>query len=491
MIDLPCYCHLIDDTLHLGILVRIDLQQQLLYYRRQQQERVATIQLQRISHLYYHQTPDTTANSPLPFEIQFAGGDQLSGIAHGHYQDDHGDHLIQLQQPNAPLHLLLPGGSRHQLQLSTTPPPPTTEHQIIEQVDALFTAAVRQRASDIHLRPQPRQAEVTFRIDGKKVHFAHYPEAHYPAIVSRIKLLGEMDIASHRHPQDGACHHQIDGRPVDLRISTMPVLEGESVVIRVLDPSRGLRTLTEIGLAPDDEQRFRMMLQRDHGLLLVTGPTGSGKSTTLYAAMQVLRERGVNIISLEDPVEYRIDQVRQVEINEQTGNTFARTLRHLLRHDPDVILIGEIRDEETAKIALQSAYTGHLVLSTLHTNDAPATISRLLEMGMEPYTLKDTLIGVLSQRLVRRNCLHCTTTPEGPSPTCPHCGGSGFHGRLPLYELMAVTPAIRDQIGRSGSSAKIRQVAEREGMESLMGYARRLIESRQISPNELGHDDSR
>ena len=253
------------------------------------------------------------------------------------------------------------------------------------------------------------------------------------------------------------------------------------MVIRILDPQAGLIDLSEIGFQSNDEQQFRQLLQKKSGLILVTGPTGSGKSTTLYAAMQALRGNDLNIISLEDPVEYRMEHIRQIDINDAANNTFAKNLRHVLRHDPDVILIGEIRDEETAHIALQSAYTGHLVLSTLHTGNAPSAISRLLEMGIEPYTLKDTLLGVLSQRLVRKQCPECHADAT-LQPHCDHCRQSGYRGRVPLYELMVVDSPIREQIVDGVTVEQIQRQAIASGMVPMEEYAATLAQQGVIAP---------
>ncbi len=482
-----CTIHLLDGSQHHGRMVEIDDIQQQLLYRPDRQQQVKQLPLQQLSHLYYRHP--YSKRTPLHFKLSFSDGRSLNTSAHGHRSDPAGDHLFQVGEPATDTHLFIPHNSPHRLTLHPQQASTKAPHQIINLADRIFEEAITQRASDIHMTPLNHQAEVSYRIDGERIlaHRIHFD--HYPALVSRIKILGNMDIAEQRRPQDGAHHLQHEGRKVDLRISTIPVLEGESVVIRVLDPRTGLRTLGEIGFRQEDEGLLREMLQRKSGLILVTGPTGSGKSTTLYAAMRELRARELNIISLEDPVEFRIDRIRQMEINEKSGNTYALNLPHVLRHDPDVILVGEIRDHKAAKMALQSAYTGHLVLSTLHTNDAPSTIPRLLEMGMEPYTLKDTLVGVLAQRLVRKVCTVCHNQLPAVK-SCNHCNRSGFHGRLPLYELMPITPTLREQIREGVTAEEIRRCAVDSGMVTMENYAQTLIEQQTTLPQELHRNES-
>ncbi|TNF36976.1 MAG: type II/IV secretion system protein, partial [Gammaproteobacteria bacterium] len=286
------------------------------------------------------------------------------------------------------------------------------ERPIVRFVHNLITDAINARASDIHIRPREKTTDLYYRIDGSLVKIRSFDRALLAAVVSRIKIIGGMDIAEHRVPQDGRSKMRREGHDIDLRISILPSIHGESVVIRILDTGTGLRTLDQIGFTGPDRDRFTDLLLHNHGMILVTGPTGSGKSTTLYAALQKLRETNVNIITVEDPVEYHVDGVVQIQVRNITGYTFARALRHILRHDPDVIMVGEIRDLETARMAVESSLTGHIVLSTLHTNSAAATITRLLEIGIEPYLVNTSLLGVLAQRLVRLNCKHCKEKEE-------------------------------------------------------------------------------
>jgi type IV pilus assembly protein PilB len=307
-------------------------------------------------------------------------------------------------------------------------------------------------------------------------------------VVSRIKVIGGMNLAEHRVPQDGRASASVAGSDVDLRISVIPTIHGEAVVIRILNTAFGLRSVAEIGFGPRDEQLFRDVLMRSQGMLLVTGPTGSGKSTTLYAALLECRKQNVNIITVEDPVEAKMDDVLQVQINRAAGLTFARTLRNILRHDPDVVMIGEIRDQETAEIAVESALTGHLVFSTLHTNNAASTVTRLLDLGVLPFLLKSTLLAVLAQRLGRRTCKHCKV-PElvdphvrevlgvGPDEEfwvgsgCAKCEGRGVKGRVGIYELLEITPAVRALIAPGADAVAIHELAVREGMISITANA--------------------
>ncbi len=472
----PFSCQLIDGQTITGKLHNIDAESRSVNYHDDISNQVRELSFQEISRLYHHQPlPEKMA---FPFYVQFSDGSTLSSSAEYYQSDSAGDHLYNTGGSRQGVHLFLPDGGLHQLAVDLPKKRQTVDpiqgKKIITLVGEMINEAITRRASDIHLKPLQTVVEIRYRIDGS-MRLAHrINRNHYSAIVSRIKILGNMDIAEHRLPQDGAHHLTLNGRGVDLRISTVPTMEGESVVIRILDPKRGLRKISDIGFRFGDEQLFRQMLQQKNGLILITGPTGSGKSTTMYAAMDTLRERALNIISIEDPVEYRMDRVRQIEVNEAANNTFAKNLRHILRHDPDVILIGEIRDQETAKIALQSAYTGHLVLSTLHTRDASSAITRLLEMGMEPYMLKDTILGVLSQRLVRKLCDQC----HGESPekdSCHHCNRSGFYGRTPLYELIKVNSPIRDHIMDGVTADEIRATAIENGMVSMELHAAELI----------------
>jgi type IV pilus assembly protein PilB len=364
----------------------------------------------------------------------------------------------------------------------------SSEQPVVRLVAELIDSAIRRRASDIHLRPGADTFELLYRIDGDLVPVRRHLRGLLPAVVSRVKVLGGMNLAEHRVPQDGRASASCDDMSVDLRISVIPTIHGEAVVIRILNTAFGLRSVAEIGFPPRDEQVFRDVLSRGQGMLLVTGPTGSGKSTTLYAAVLECRKQNVNIITVEDPVEAKIDDVLQVQINRAAGLTFARTLRNILRHDPDVVMIGEIRDHETAEIAIESALTGHLVFSTLHTNNAATTITRLLDLGVLPFLLQSTLLAVLAQRLGRRLCKHCKV-PETIDPHirdvlgvgadevfytgagCAKCDGRGVRGRIGIYELLEITPAIRSLIVPGADASQLQKTAVAEGMTTITDNA--------------------
>lgn len=372
---------------------------------------------------------------------------------------------------------------------------------IVRLVANLLLNAVQRRASDIHLHPREGGAEVRYRIDGSLVAVAEFNRALLPAVVARIKVLAAMDLAEHRLPQDGAIHLSTPLGPVDMRVSMMPSIRGENVVIRILDPKVGLRRLGEVGFSPADERRFRALIDRNQGLVLVTGPTGSGKTTTLYAALRDLNNGEYHILTVEDPIEYRLDGVVQIQVHAAINFGFAEALRHILRHDPDIILIGEIRDAETAKIAVESALTGHLVLSTLHTNSAAQTIARLVEIGIQPYLVNATLAGVLAQRLVRRNCEHCKIS-EQPSPAvrealhvgheetfwrgsgCEKCFGTGYRGRIAVYELLEMSPEIRKLVHTGADYDQLEARAVEEGMVPLNVQALALARTGVISLSE-------
>jgi type IV pilus assembly protein PilB len=358
------------------------------------------------------------------------------------------------------------------------------EAPIVKLVNNIILDAIHQRASDIHIRPGNKSIELLYRIDGALVAKRDLQKGLLPAIVSRIKILGRLNIAEHRLPQDGRSR-MIDGKNIiDLRLSVIPCQFGESIVIRILNKGEGLRALSEIGFSTRDEAQFVDLIHKSFGVLLVTGPTGSGKTTTLYAALRQVMTRNVNIVTVEDPVEYEIEGIRQIQILPAIHFGFPQALRHILRHDPDVIMVGEIRDQETCKIALESALTGHLVLSTLHTNDAPGAITRLMEMGVEPYLLKSAIIGVLAQRLVRRNCSHCAAEEDidpairrslgvGESEVffkgqgCERCNHTGYYGRLAVYELMVANESVRDAIEPGAAAGNLRRLALQGGMVPL------------------------
>ncbi|WP_297527342.1 GspE/PulE family protein [Thiohalobacter sp.] len=394
-----------------------------------------------------------------------------------------------------------------QKEMETQPPVHEVERMgkekpIVRLVHNILAEAIRRDASDIHLRPADDHVALLYRQDGTLVPVRKFAKVLLPAVVARIKIIGRMNIAERRLPQDGRARMVEAGRTVDMRISVIPTVSGESVVIRLLNADNGLRSISELGFTLEDAERFTDLLHRSYGMLLVTGPTGSGKSTTLYAALQEVRKQNVNIITVEDPVEYRVQGIEQIQVNTAPGFTFARALRNILRHDPDVIMVGEIRDQETAKIAVESALTGHLVLSTLHTNDAPTTVTRLIEMGVAAFLVKSSLLGVLAQRLVRLNCPHCIELEPVDTSVrrclgvgedevfhrgqgCEACNHTGFHGRMAVYELLRVTPAMRDIITADVSADAIRQQAMRDGMVPLTQNALRLAREQKTSLAEV------
>ena len=363
------------------------------------------------------------------------------------------------------------------------------EQPVVRLVSEMLADAVSRRASDIHLRPQSDELSMLYRIDGLLVPVRRFDRALMPALIGRLKVIGGMNIAEHRIPQDGRCSFVIeDGRAVDLRLSIVPTIHGESLVVRLLDTQFGLRDLAGLGLDAATDRRLRELLSHAQGLFLVTGPTGSGKSTTLYAALLEVRQQAVNVLTVEDPVEYHIDGVQQVQVNRAAGLTFARALRNFLRHDPDVVMVGEIRDHETAEIAVESALTGHLVLSTLHTNSAATTITRLLDLELPPFLLQSTLLGIFAQRLARRNCPDCLVE-EAVSESvrealqvqpqeqfyrgqgCAHCDGLGVRGRMVVGELLTITPQLRALITANASAQQIHDMALTQGMQSLTAHA--------------------
>ncbi len=363
-----------------------------------------------------------------------------------------------------------------------------SDRHVVNAVEYLLHHAYDLRASDIHLEPKRDNALARFRIDGVLHDIAQIPKVVYPAIVNRIKALSRMDIAEKRRPQDGRLKTDRDGKEVELRISSVPVAFGEKLVLRIFDPDMLVRDLASLGFRADELEVFEGFLQSPHGIILVTGPTGSGKTTTLYSALKILAQPGVNVISIEDPIEMVMPQLNQIAVNPKIGLTFGSALRTVLRQDPDIVMVGEIRDQETAENAVQAALTGHLVLSTLHTNDAPSAITRLQDLGMPSFLLASTITGVLAQRLVRVICPRCKEDhvlsteelrivgwPEEKGKTltakrsagCAHCRRTGYYGRTGIYEIMAVDETMRDMIDRKCESNALREHAVKNGMMTL------------------------
>ena len=367
---------------------------------------------------------------------------------------------------------------------------------VVMLVNSLVEQAVRQRASDIHIEAEPDRVRVRCRVDGVLYSTATYSLRLLPAIVARVKIISGLDISEKRKPQDGRFSYTVDRREYDIRVSTLPTVYGEKCVLRLNQKQALSRNKSTLGLFPDDMEKFDRILGRPNGIVLVTGPTGSGKSTTLYTALSELNSETVNIITVEDPVEANIEGINQVQVNVKADLTFANALRSILRQDPDIIMIGEIRDGETASIAVQASITGHLVVSTLHTNDTASSVTRLLDMGVESYLIADSTVGIIAQRLVRRLCPNCKRQrpiaeheadylglsakeraqqmifePAG----CQRCNGTGFYGRIGVYEIMEITPQLRSMIARRAHTDTLREAAIEEGMMTLKQSARRLV----------------
>jgi len=362
---------------------------------------------------------------------------------------------------------------------------------IIRMLNALLTQAARDGASDIHIEPYERHSSVRFRVDGTLREVVQPNRALHAALISRLKIMAELDIAEKRLPQDGRISLRIGTRAVDVRVSTIPSAHGERAVLRLLDKSGSRISLESVGMTGDTLQRFLGLVAQPHGIILVTGPTGSGKTTTLYAALRQLNDGQRNILTVEDPVEYAVDGVGQTQVNPKVGLSFAAGLRAILRQDPDVVMVGEIRDRETAEIAVQASLTGHLVLSTVHTNDAPGAITRMRDMGVEPFLLASTLRGVIAQRLVRRLCKACRVEAEiepaladvlgiergtkvAAARGCPQCGQTGYTGRIGVFEALRVDDAVRRMIHDNAEEAAIAKHAFAKA-PSLLQSARALV----------------
>ena len=350
---------------------------------------------------------------------------------------------------------------------------------IIRMLNALLTQAARDGASDIHIEPYERHSSVRFRVDGTLREVVQPNRALHAALISRLKIMAQLDISERRLPQDGRISLRIGTRAMDVRVSTLPSAHGERAVLRLLDKSQGALHLESVGMQGAVLQRMEALIAQPHGIILVTGPTGSGKTTTLYAALSRLDASTSNIMTVEDPIEYELSGVGQTQVNAKIDLTFAKALRAILRQDPDVIMIGEIRDFETAHIAIQASLTGHLVLATLHTNDAPSAVTRLIDMGVEPFLLSSSLLGVLAQRLVRKLCTHC----QGAG--CAECSHSGYQGRTGIFELMVTDDAQRALIHRRASDAELRQAALDGGMVLMRDDGARLVQTGITSPEEL------
>ncbi len=359
---------------------------------------------------------------------------------------------------------------------------------VIRVVNLIIQNAINDRASDIHVEPERRGVRIRYRVDGVLHHVLTIPRYVHPALVSRIKIMSDLNIAERRLPQDGRIHVRKDGRDYDLRVATQPTVFGEKVVMRILDQSSVLIGLSKLGLFPDTQAVLEELIVQPYGMILSTGPTGSGKTTTQYSVLNKINSVERNIITIEDPVEYQLPGINQVQVNRKAGMTFASAMRHFVRQDPDVIMVGEIRDLETAEIAVQASLTGHLVLSTLHTNDAPSSVTRMVDMGVEPFLISSSVIGVMAQRLARRICTHCREPYHPPIEAiqrvgfkaqaegditfyrgagCSKCRQTGYYGRTGLYELMVLNEEIRDLIVKRAPLSEVREAALAAGMRPL------------------------
>ncbi len=373
---------------------------------------------------------------------------------------------------------------------------------VVRLINSILQRAVKSNVSDIHIEPMDDMLKIRFRIDGQLQEVMTSSMSAHSAIVTRIKIMGQMNIAEKRVPQDGRVDTTVDGKQIDLRISVLPTVYGEKIVIRILGGSMGIMDRSQLGFSEANSILFDKITKNPNGILLVSGPTGSGKTTTLYSLLKDFNKPNVNIITVEDPVEYRLEGINQVQVNVKAGLTFANGLRSILRQDPDIIMIGEIRDTETAEIAIRASITGHLVLSTIHTNDAASSVVRLIDMGIEPFLVASSLVGVVAQRLVRNICPRCKTayrpthsemmmlSMKEPLPIykgegCPYCNFTGYKGRSGIHEILAVTKEVRELINRRASIDQIQQLGVRQGTQTLKETCTNLVLSGVTTIEEL------
>ena len=369
---------------------------------------------------------------------------------------------------------------------------------VIRLVNGLFVDALRQRATDIHVEPYEDEVLIRFRIDGVLQDRLRLPRSNQAPLTSRIKVMSRMDIAEHMAPQDGRIGITVGDRAVDVRVGLVPTQYGERIAMRLLDKGHGLLTLEDLGMEVREREIMNELIHHPHGMILFTGPTGSGKSTSLYAILQALASPQVNIITVEDPVEYALPGVSQIQVNEKAGVTFASALRSILRQDPDIVMIGEMRDFETAHIGVQASLTGHLVLSTLHTNDSISAIIRLVDMGIEPYLAASCMIGTVAQRLARRLCPHCRREITPPAMMakqgltrafapvgCSQCHNTGYRGRVGLYEQFVINEAIQEAFVAGAAASKLREIARESGFKTLWEIGLSAVQSGLTSPDEL------
>ena len=375
---------------------------------------------------------------------------------------------------------------------------------VIRLVNQIIISAVKNGASDIHFEGRDGAFLIRIRVDGCLNTLKTYPKSVHDPILARIKVIGQLDVAETRRSQDGRINLKIGNRVIDIRVSTMPSINGEKAVLRILERSSDFTSLQQIGLDGELYERFRPYLDRPNGIILVTGPTGSGKTTTLYACLLAMNRDNKNVVTIEDPVEYHIDNVTQVQMNPAVNLTFAQAIKTFLRQDPDIILVGEIRDNETAEAAIQASLTGHLVLSTLHTNDSPTAIARLIEMEVEPFLISSSLAIVIGQRLVRKICPHCQEEVEADDfikstflkagiklekymagKGCPHCFNIGYRGRIGIFEMLEITDNLRALINKRASSYDIKEEARKEGFRTMFEYGAALVEKGITTPSEV------
>jgi type IV pilus assembly protein PilB len=373
---------------------------------------------------------------------------------------------------------------------------------VVRLVSNILEEAVKDQVSDVHIETYEKVSKVRFRVDGALYEYIEYPASLHPAVISRLKIIAGMDISERRKPQDGRIIVKVLEKRIDLRVNTLPTIYGEKVVMRLLDQSASKVGLTNLGLFEDDIAVLQRNIEAPHGIFLITGPTGSGKSTTLYSLLEILNQPDVNVITVEDPVEYTMNGINQVQVNEKAGLTFTEALRSILRQDPDKIMVGEIRDYPTAELAIRAALTGHLVLSTLHTNDAPSSVVRLLDMGVAPYLISTSLVAVVAQRLVRRLCPMCKGerplpanlaaeyglppgTPVYSPVGCDNCRGTGYKGRIAIVEVMEVNEHVKELINSNAPVPTIRQAAIESGMHLLVQSALRNVISGVTSLEEM------
>ena len=431
-------------------------------------------------------TDELKLKTKLDIETCLAPEEEIKNAINQYYSvsDDMGKMMQSLENEIGNVAAEAAGGETEVKKLESL----VEEAPVIKLVNMLFLEAARQGASDIHIEPEETFLRVRYRVDGILHEVSTIPRKLQPAVISRIKILSSMDIAERRIPQDGRIQVRIGPKQIDMRVSTVPTVYGENVVIRLLDTSQMTVRLSDLGLAPENIEIYGKLIRFPYGIILITGPTGSGKTTTLYASLNQINDVGKNIITIEDPVEYRLPMIRQIQVNNKVELTFASGLRSILRQDPDVVMVGEMRDEETARIAIQAALTGHLVFSTVHTNDAASAVTRLIDMGIEPFLITSSVIGLVAQRLIRRLCKECKAPYKASKAEletlgikdanaeitlynpvgCEHCQKMGFKGRIAIHEVLVPDNEVRRLTIQRASSDEIKRYAIAQGMKNLV-----------------------